>query len=141
MKFELCEGVTLETSDKILIEVLSVINNVKNVIKAYQELPYEDVIKTTNYDWHKLSNLMDAVVYDDAYKPYRSLVEHYYWLEDAVSNEAYQKYAMADFKAFEAKHVDFKRGVFIGTEEDYDFYSDWSKDIFGRRIRWTRVDA
>lgn len=141
MIFELCDGVTLETTDKILVEVLTVIDHVKAVIKAYQELPYEDVLKVTGYDWHELSNLMDAVYYNDAYKPYKKLIEHYYWLEDAVSHEAYQNYAMADFKAFEAKHVDFKRGVFIGTEEDYGFYSDWSKDIFGHRIRWTRVDA
>ena len=47
MTFEISKDVTLTTSDSVLIRVLTVVNSVKAVIKAYNELPYNDVIKAT----------------------------------------------------------------------------------------------
>lgn len=136
MTFTISDGWTITTTDAVLIEVLTAIEHVKAVIKAYDELPYEDVIKATGYDWHELSNLMDASWYDDKYKPYHDLINHYYWLEDATQSEAYRRYAEADFLAFERKNVDYVNGLWLGSEEDYSMYSDWSKDLYGRRKRW-----
>ena len=136
MKFAIADGWTIETNDAVLIEVLTVIESVKAVIKAYNELPYEDVMKVTHYDWHKLADLMYAVHYDDRYEMYYDLVDYYYWLEHEVSNDAYRRYAMADFLKFERENVDYENGLWLGSEEDYGTYSDWSKDIYGYRKRW-----
>lgn len=136
MKFAIVDGWTIETNDSVLIEVLTAIEHVKAVIKAYDELPYEDVLKTTGYDWRELSDLMDASWYDDRYKPYHDLIDRYYWLEDATQSEAYRRAYEADFLAFERKNVDYAKGLWIGSEDDYNMYSDWSKDMYGHRIRW-----
>ena len=128
MKFEISDGWTMETNDPVLIEVLTVIEHVKAVIKAYNELPYEEVLEATNYDWHELANLMDAVNYDDEYEMYYDLVSNYYWLEHSVSSEAYRQYAEADFLEY-ASHKN-------EPDFDWDFYSDWHKDIYGFRPRW-----
>ena len=128
MKFEISDGWTMETNDPVLIEVLTVIEHVKAVIKAYNELPYEEVLEATNYDWHELANLMDAVNYDDEYEMYYDLVRNYYWLEHSVSSEAYRQYAEADFLEY-ASHKN-------EPDFDWDFYSDWHKDIYGFRPRW-----
>ena len=131
MKFELMDGVTLETTDEVLVRVLTVITKVKAVIKAYQELPYTEVLKATNYNWHELSDLMDACYYNPAYKPYKDLVTEWYWEEDAVSSRAYRNHVRADFEAYEQKHV--HGTIFVGTEDDFGFYSDWHKDFYGYR--------
>lgn len=120
--------VTVDTEDVVLIRVYKAIEAVKKHIADLESMPYESV---PHWDYHELSELMDATYYDDAYKPYAELIQHYYWLEDEVSHEAYQRHVMADFRAYEAKHV--KDGVFYGTEDEYSFYSDWYKDVYRHR--------
>lgn len=136
MKFAIADDWTITTNDAILIQVITVIERVKAVIKAYNELPYEEVLKATGYDWHELSDLMESCCYDDNYKMYYDLVSAWYWREDAAQSDAYRRYAEADFLAFERANVDYARGLWLGSERDYDMYSDWSKDIYGHRIRW-----
>lgn len=131
MKFELMDGVTLETTDEVLVRVLTVIEHVKAVIKAYNELPYDEVLKATGYDWHKISELMECCHYEDSYKPYRDLVSDWYWEESEASDKAYRRHVRADFEAYEQKHV--HGTIFVGTEDDFSFYSDWHKDFYGYR--------
>jgi hypothetical protein len=125
MRFEIIADVTIDTDDAVLIKVLTAIQNVKAVIKAYEELPYEDVLKVTKWDWHEMADLMDDCHYDDRFEPYYDLVSHYYWLESSVSSEAYRRYAEADFIEY-CTHMD-------EPDFDWDFYSDWHKDLYGFR--------
>ena len=70
---------------------------------------------------------------------YRHLYRQVYdlWSEFHGLNDAkYEEHYRADFKAFELKNVDYAKGLWIGSEEDYNFYSDWSKDMYGYRKRW-----
>ena len=91
MTFEISKDVTLTTSDSVLIRVLTVVNSVKAVIKAYNELPYNDVIKTTGFDYNELHELMDDCDYELAYKPYRRLVTDYYWQYIVTLDDAYRR--------------------------------------------------
>lgn len=136
MKFEVIEGVTLETVNPVTIEVMKAIEGVKQVCNAYRTMPYDDVMKATGYDWHVISDLMEKAHYDKKYAEYRDIIESVYWEEEEVSSRAYRDRYMDEFLAFEAKNVDYATGVWIGSDEDYSFYSDWSKDMFGYRKRW-----
>lgn len=136
MRFEVIEGVTLETVNPVTIEVMKAIEGVKQVCNAYRTLPYDDVMKVTHYDWHVISDLMEKVEYDKRYEQYADLIKNAYWEEEVVSERAYHDRYRDEFNAFEAKNVDYATGVWIGSDEDYSFYSDWSKDMFGYRKRW-----
>lgn len=137
MRFEVIEGVTLETVNPVTIEVMKAVEGVKQVCDAYRTLPYDDVMKVTHYDWHVISDLMEKVYYgDDRYEQYADLIKCAYWEEEEVSERAYRDRYRDEFFAFEAKNVDYATGEWIGSDEDYGFYSDWSKDMFGYRKRW-----
>ena len=83
-----------------------------------------------------MSGLMDYVAYNAEYSHLYKQV-YSLWSEFNDLNDAkYEEHYRADFKAFEAKNVDYVKGLWIGSEEDYNFYSDWSKDMFGYRKRW-----
>jgi hypothetical protein len=80
---------------------------------------------------------MDKVYYgDDRYEQYADLIKSAYWEEEEVSSQAYRDRYRDEFLAFEAKNVDYATGVWIGSDDDYSFYSDWSKDLYGYRKRW-----
>ena len=83
-----------------------------------------------------MSGLMDYVFYNPEYS---HLYDTCYsvWNEyHDIDRAKYAEYAMDDFMAFERKNVDYANGLWIGSEEGYNTYSDWSKDIFGYRKRW-----
>ena len=136
MRFEVIEGVTLEAVNPVTIEVMKAIEGVKQVCNAYRTLPYDDVMKATHYDWHVISDLMEKVDYDKRYEQFKDAVESAYWEEHYISERAYRNRYLDEFNAFEAKNVDDTTGVWIGSDEDYSFSSDWSKDMFGYRKRW-----
>ena len=136
MRFEVVEGVTLEAVNPVTIEVMKAIEGVKQVCNAYRTMPYDDVMKATHYDWHVISDLMEKAYYDKKYAEYRDIIEDAYWEEEEVSSRAYRDRYRDEFLAFEAKNVDYATGVWIGSDEDYGFYSDWSKDMFGYRKKW-----
>ena len=127
------EGWTIETTDSVLIEVLTAVERAKAVITAYETLPYNEV-KDDAYD--ELSRLMDATYYDPKYKAYGEIIRDMYWALDSASSDAYRRRYEREFLEFERKNVDYENGLWIGSEDDYGFYSDWSKDIYGRRKRW-----
>lgn len=139
MRFEVIEGVTLETSNPVTIEVMKAVKSVEQVCNAYRTMPYDDVLKVTGYDWHVIADLMEKAHFDKRYADYSSIIESAYWEEAEVSNSAYCDRYYDEFHEFEAKNVDYERGVWIGSDEDYSFYSDWSKDMFGHRIRWEKA--
>lgn len=132
MTFAIANDWTITTNDAILIEVLTIIEATKTAIREYNELPYESV----KFDSTGLHKLMDEIYYNDDYKAYYDLISSYYWQYVNAEADAYRRYAEADFLAFERANVDYARGLWLGSEKDYDMYSDWSKDIYGHRIRW-----
>lgn len=133
MTIQINAYVTVDTEDAILIRVYKAIEAVKKHIADLETLPYDEV---PSWDYHELSELMDATYYSDEYKPYAELIRHYYWAESEASHDAYHRRYIGELRAFEAKHI--KDGVFYGTEADYDFYSDWHKDVHGYRPRHVR---
>jgi hypothetical protein len=139
MRFEVIEGVTLEAVNPVTIEVMKAVDGVRKVCEAYRTLPYDDVMKATHYDWHVISDLMEKAHYDKKYAEYRDIIEDAYWEEEEVSSQAYRDRYRDEFLAFEAKNVDYATGVWIGSDDDYSFYSDWSKDLYGYRKRWKAV--
>ena len=134
--FEIIEGVTLTTSNPVTIEVMTTIEGVNKVCKAYRELPYDDVMKVTKYDWHVISDLMEKAHYDKRYAQFKEAIENAYWTEHEVSERAYRNRYIDEFMEFERKNVDYATGRWIGSDADYQFYSDWSKDLYGYRKRW-----
>jgi hypothetical protein len=84
-----------------------------------------------------MTGLMDYCNYNEAYEHLEDecykLWSEYRDVADAKYREAYED----KFLAFERKNVDYAKGLWIGSEEDYQFYSDWSKDMYGYRKRWT----
>jgi hypothetical protein len=136
MRFEVIEGVTLEAVNPVTIEVMKAVDGVRKVCEAYRTLPYDDVMKATHYDYHVISDLMEKAHYDKKYAEYRDIIEDAYWEEEEVSSQAYRDRYRDEFLAFEAKNVDYATGVWIGSDDDYSFYSDWSKDLYGYRKRW-----
>jgi hypothetical protein len=64
--------------------------------------------------------------WDDAYIEYGKL--------RAIQDERYRERNQADFDAFYAKHIEGKSWEEINPE-DWSFYSDWYKDMYGYRPR------
>lgn len=125
MVYTIAKDVTVEVSEKsALCEVLEVVEYAKKHIEWLETHSYED---SDNYDYHRLSDLMRKVYYDDEYKDYRSMVDEVYWDVDAIESRAYRDYAEDDLLEY-ATHMD---------EPDFDwgFYSDWHKDVYGFRPR------
>lgn len=75
----------------------------------------------------ELSNVLNGCVgeaWDAVYEEYCAL--------SAVLNERYREENQAAFDAFYAKHIKGKSWEEIHPE-DWSFYSDWHKDMFGFR--------
>ena len=62
--------------------------------------------------------------WDKAYAEYSQLME--------VQNERYREKNQSAFNAFYADHINGKKWEEINPE-DWDFYSDWHKDMYGFR--------
>lgn len=76
----------------------------------------------------ELMNILDMQMMDDAwdeaYKEYNRL--------NAVLDERYREENQADFDAFYTEHIKGKSWEEIDPE-DWGFYSDWHKDVYGFR--------
>lgn len=91
------------------------IQAIKNGV-AYNELP--------QFKWSQCDDLMREFDYGVNPALYRVLWNA--WQEeDAWSNQAYRDYAEADFLEY-ASHKN-------EPDFDWDFYSDWHKDLYGFR--------
>ena len=76
-----------------------------------------------------LSNILNGAMgenWDKAYKEYSKLT--------AVLDERYRAENQTAFNAFYEKHIKGKRWEEI-NQADWDFYSDWHKDMYGYRPR------
>ena len=77
----------------------------------------------------ELSKILDNSLHEDwdkAYNEYFSLKE--------ILDERYREENQMAFDAFYTKHIEGKKWEEIDAD-DWDFYSDWHKDMFGYRPR------
>ena len=76
----------------------------------------------------ELSNILEGdcttPAWDEAYKEYGKLT--------AIQNERYRVENESAFNAFYAEHIEGKSWEEINPE-DWGFYSDWHKDMYGFR--------
>ena len=82
------------------------------------------------------TGLLDYCAYSEEYKPLWDECYSLYCEHGAIEQSKYHDEYIDEFLAFERENVDYTNGLWIGSEEDYGTYSDWSKDIFGYRKRW-----
>ena len=126
MRFELY-GITLDVCSDVAINVLTAVKEVEDYIQKLHTLPYNECA----YYPQKIHDLMYEAEYaneqDDIYQ-YVNLIECAYWNLSNENHVAYVAYAEADFLEY-ASHKD-------EPDFDWDFYSDWHKDIYGFRPRW-----
>ena len=103
-------------------QVLDVLQSAENRIQAikngvaYNELP--------EFKWSQCDDLMREFDYGVNPALYRVL-RNAWREEDAWNNQAYRDYAEADFREY-ASHKN-------EPDFDWDFYSDWHKDLYGFR--------
>lgn len=77
----------------------------------------------------ELSAILNGAINDDwdkAYKEYNQLT--------AILDERYREENKDAFNSFYEKHIKGKTWEEI-PQEDWDFYSDWHKDMYGYRPR------
>ena len=124
-----------------LVEVRKAIESMRN--SEYNSSEYNNAYRVGdlfNKGWNGeegvMTGLMDYCAYNE---DYRHLWDKVYKVWDEFRGMADAKYRERyedEFLAFERKNVDYTNGLWIGSEEDYQFYSDWSKDVYGYRKRW-----
>lgn len=121
MVFTISDGVTVEVSeDSLLAEVLGVLEYAKAHIKALESDGFET---KDGYNWTILADLVDKT-WDTEF---HELVYDMYNRVHIAEDIAYREYAEKDFLEY-ASHK--------GEDDfDWDFYSDWHKDIYGFRPR------
>lgn len=88
---------------------------------------------TTNEIQQRIRELSDILngdpcseIWADAYIEYNDCI--------AVLDERYREENQAEFDAFYAEHIEGKSWEEIDPE-DWDYYSDWHKDMYGYRPR------
>lgn len=94
-------------------------------MKNYEAMTYEEI----NQRIRELSNILDTVApcesaWNEAYTEYKRLT--------AELDERYRKDNQEQFDAFYNKYIKGKRREEI-DDEDWSFYSDWHKDMYGFR--------
>ena len=116
-------GITFHVSDNSKeAQVLDVLQSAENRIQAikngvaYNELP--------EFKWSQCDDLMREFDYGVNPALYRVL-RNAWREEDSWDNQAYRDYAEADFREY-ASHKN-------EPDFDWDFYSDWHKDLYGFR--------
>lgn len=80
---------------------------------------------------------------DCAYEEQRDAEEQAYWDEVEREEREYYERNIAPFRAWAKEHIWDKKSYEI-LAEDWDFYSDWHKDLYGFRphgeIEWKREE-
>ena len=114
-------GITLEVSEEVIADITSA---------DKFDVSYDDIKAMSKDERRALrkeaEEVMDAWYYEDkANKALYESASACYWTINAVDDDEYREENMAEFKAYEAK---------MGEPDfDWDFYSDWHKDMFGYR--------
>ena len=96
-------------------------------------MKYEEMLTMSDAELstraNELSNAMWVVtgaVWDDLYKEYININD--------ILNERYRERNQSAFDAFYAEHIEGKSWEEIDPD-DWGFYSDWHKDMYGYRPR------
>lgn len=100
-----------------------------NGIELFTSAEYKALDKQSRrkaYD--DISSLMDSRDY--ASDMWSTLYEIYNWY-CAVDDDEYREENMADFRAYEARMNE--------PDFDWDYYSDWHKDMFGYRPHFRAI--
>ena len=154
MTITLAEGFTVEVSEETVekdvnLKVYLYLAEVRKAIEVAKANPfdskeYKDAVKVADkfsHGWNGeggvCTGLLDYCFYNDEYRHLRKECYDVYCEMNAVEEFKYRERYENEFLEYERKNVDYAKGLWIGSLEDYDFYSDWSKDIYGRRKRWT----
>lgn len=120
-RFEISKGIAIEVeNDSQSARILTICEEAKthaeNLLKHGYD--YKD-----GYDYSVLSKLVEETWRTDWHKYVYDVYREVSCAEDI----AYRKYAEADFLEY-ASHKD-------EADFDWDFYSDWHKDVYGFRPR------
>lgn len=121
-------GINFELTSDLAIRVFTA----KAEVEQYAKDAFADY-HTAKYP-HDVSELMRDVEYayeSDPIYQYKDIIEDMYWELDYIESDAYRKAYNDKFRAFEREHV--HGTIFVGDDEDYGFYSDWHKDMYGYR--------
>lgn len=133
MRIFVIEGVTFELCHKHSIELAEFVlsmNKAKADIETFRGMsPYTNKNHNAFYnDLYKvLSDNLDKASYEKGYEPFYNECYHDYIVLNAIEDEKYREYAEADFLEF-ASHKN-------EPNFDWEFYSDWHKDLYGFRPR------
>lgn len=120
-------GVTFELVSEDAIRVF----RAQEALEQYKKDAFADYSKAV-YP-REICDLMDEVAYCGIapYKPiddFADMIKAMYWELNAIENRAYREYAEKDFLEY-ASH----KGE---PDFDWDYYSDWHKDLYGFRPRY-----
>lgn len=115
-------GVTFELVSDLAIKVFTA----KADVEKYALDAFKDY-SSAKYP-HEVSELMEEVEYarpSDAIYQWKEIIEDMYWELDYIEDKAYRNRYMDDFLEYQS-HMD-------EPDFDWDFYSDWHKDMYGFR--------
>lgn len=122
-------GVQFEVYDKVFIEVLTAINEVEEALKVMKANDFSSRAYSDAYHnaYHSIEDVLEKTDYQKAYKPYYNLVLDSYRLLNAQEHRDFYNASIEDFVEYKShKNED---------DFDWDYYSDWHKDLFGFRPR------
>ena len=121
--FELCSNETIE----LAMFVVSM-NEAKEKIRLYSEMSYEDGREIYHELYKTLESNLDKSCYDKRFESFYDECYRDYFKLASLNDEKYREYAEADFIEY-ASHKN-------EPNFDWDFYSDWHKDLYGFRPRF-----
>lgn len=99
-----------------LFKVIDGLNRLNDL--AYDSKEYLDL-------WNDINAIVDKYCTNRGYNEQDKDFESLYWELRSYEDDRYYDYNIDDFKAYEAKMDE--------PNFDWDFYSDWHKDIYGFR--------
>lgn len=123
-------NVVLEIKGEVTERVLNAIAVILETRRAIEIMKVADYLSEEYKDAfngvsNKIGDLVDICFYCDDLEDYHDLIWSTYRQFEAVEDSRYYDYAIADFREYEKHYGE--------PDFDYDFYSDWHKDIFGYR--------
>lgn len=122
VQFELCSNDTIE-----LLEFVVSMDKARADIELYKSMNYEGSASFYDDLYKVLDSNLEKASYDERFRAFYNECYHDYMTLSAIENDKYREYAEADFLEY-ASHKN-------EPNFDWDFYSDWHKDLYGFRPR------
>ena len=122
-------GITLEASEETIAEINKAdkFNATEEKLKQMSQAD-RDVLR------REAEDVMDAYdSYDTSAKALYESAEACYWRICRVEDALYREENMADFRAYEMRMME--------PEFDWEYYSDWHKEMFGYRPHFNAIPA